>query len=126
MVIDAMLAIGDVESASATLAGARGIAQDTDQHAWDAEILRLTAEVAARNGEADEALKSARDGIRVAQETDGRLYELRAAMSFERIARENGSGQDGLRLLSEACSRLAADADFPLLHEARSRLTGQV
>ncbi len=83
---------GDTAGALGMVDGALALAEETDQHWWDARLLRLRGELVletepGREGEAETDFKR---GARIARDQGDRLSELRCATSLARLLGERG------------------------------------
>ncbi|HKC42560.1 MAG TPA: AAA family ATPase, partial [Burkholderiales bacterium] len=93
---------GDHESALWTIDVAFKHVNDVAGRAWEAELHRLRGDalLAARPDAVDDAERSYRDAVAVAQRQGARSLELRAATSLARLLRGQGRDDDARELLA--------------------------
>ncbi len=70
--------------ASDRIVQALGLANETGERAWDAELLRIKGEIAVKRGENDEATHAFRSAIEIAQAQEAKSCLQRNRRDFER------------------------------------------
>jgi class 3 adenylate cyclase/tetratricopeptide (TPR) repeat protein len=117
-------ATGDPESALATIDDALRHIDDVSGRAWEAETLRLRGDavLAARPDMPDEALRSYRDAIAVAQHQSARSLELRATTSLARRLLDQGRTGEARELLEPIYGWFTEGFGTADLHDARALL----
>jgi class 3 adenylate cyclase len=109
-----LLAAGRPEVARARVATALQLAEDTEMHMYDAELLRVRART---DTDTDARAADLAAAVELARRQDAPLFELRAALDdFD------WRGESARAVLAEAVDRLPADSSLPELTRARALL----
>ena len=129
--VDAQNLAGLAEDAAATAAGGLALAEQIEQHAWDAELLRLRGEALLRSRGPDDpqveiALRGALEHGRPGQSA---FYALRAAASLAHWLVQRGDVDEARALCASALAAAPPDsrrarARRTRLDAAASRLSG--
>jgi len=90
LLAEAYLALGQVETARATLARVLDEIATTGHHFFEAEILRLKGKAGRALGRLDEAETCFRQAIAAARKQSAKAWELRAMMSLCRLYQATG------------------------------------
>jgi class 3 adenylate cyclase/tetratricopeptide (TPR) repeat protein len=116
--------IGDTETALATIDEALQLIGDISGRAWEAELRRLRGEflLAARRDAADDAERSYREAIAVAQSQQAHSLELRAATSLARLLLGQGRRAEAHAQLAETFGWFTEGFDTTDLIEAKELL----
>jgi tetratricopeptide (TPR) repeat protein len=109
-----LIAAGQPEAARECLDTALQLAQDTDMHFYDAELLRLRAHTHTDRQAMQADIGAAVD---LARRQGATLFELRAALDDVALR-----GQPARATLVDAVSRLPASSAFPELAQAQAAL----
>ncbi|NJN83426.1 MAG: hypothetical protein HC802_14835 [Caldilineaceae bacterium] len=105
---------GQVEQALDTLARAEDVIAQTEIHAWDAEVLRLTGDLRLQLGRADSDAESCyRLAMDISRQQGARSLELRAATSMARLWQRQGRHREAHALLSEIYDWFTEGFDTP-------------
>ncbi len=115
----ANLAIGDLETAAATIEGAIQIAAATGQHFADALLYCLRGEIAASSGRGDQADEAFGRAIELARTRGAHLLELRAC---NHLTRRRGEPASNGSELGRCFAWFQEGFDAPDLVEARALL----
>ena len=120
----ALGASGDAEAALASAAEAVRVARVSGELAWEAEALRVLAEVRHAEGRADPAEVEAdlRAAVEVARRQGARSFELRAAMSLARLWANRGECRKAHDLLAAVYHWFTEGLDTPDLIDAKELL----
>jgi tetratricopeptide (TPR) repeat protein len=78
----ALLRAGKLDAAEHALEESRVVAEDTSQHAYDAEHRRLLGVVHTARGELDRAMRHYEEALSIARSQNARWLELRAARGY--------------------------------------------
>jgi tetratricopeptide (TPR) repeat protein len=115
---------GDHDAALWTLDVAFKQVNDVAGRAWEAELCRLRGDmlVAARPDAADDAERSYREAIAVAQRQGARSLELRAATSLARLLRGQGRDDEARGLLAPVHGWFTEGFDTADLKDAKALL----
>jgi class 3 adenylate cyclase/tetratricopeptide (TPR) repeat protein len=115
---------GDPQAALSTIDEAFKHIDDVAGRAWEAELRRLRGDVllAAHRDAADEAQRSYRDAIAVAQRQRARSLELRATTALARLLRSEGSPDAARGLLAEIYGSFTEGFDTADLRAAKALL----
>ena len=115
---------GDPETALSTIDEAFRHINDVAGHAWEAELRRLRGDIllAARPEAVDDAERSYRDAIAVAQRQRARSLELRAATALARLLQGQGRSAEALRVLAPIYDWFTEGLDTADLREAKPLL----
>jgi predicted ATPase len=98
-------------------------ATDASQERWsEAEISRVTGEIALRSPERQNAEEYFERALAVAREQQAKSWELRAAMSLARLWREQGKVQQAQELLAPMYGWFTEGFDTRDLKEAKALL----
>ena len=112
-----------LEAAEAALQEARSISEHAHERLWDAEIHRLTGNLALalEEPEADIELHYVR-AYELARSQQAKIFELRAATSLARLWQQQGSPARAYTLLAETLSWFTEGFDTPDLKSATALL----
>lgn len=128
LLAEARGAAGRFEEGLAALAEAEALASETGEEYYVAELARLSGELraasAGRRSRRSGAADCFRRALTVARKQEARALELRAALSWARLAGGRGAGDEAIRELAAVCRGFAPSADNPELGEARELLAG--
>jgi predicted ATPase len=115
---------GDPETALSTIEAALKQINDVSGRAWEAELRRLRGEflLAGRADAADEAERSYKEAIAVAQNQHARSLELRAATSLARLLQAQGRQEEARAWLAPIFGWFTEGFDTADLGEARELL----
>jgi predicted ATPase len=115
---------GQSEDALDTLARASEMADRTGERWFEPELHRLRGEwlIAHRSGEQAEAESCFERALAVARRQSAKMWELRAAMSFARLRRNQGRAMEARDLLAPVYERFIEGLDTPDLKEAKALL----
>jgi predicted ATPase len=102
LLVDRQLDAGRIDDAIAACAHGLQVANETQNHFWDAELHRLRGDLELRRagGTADEALVHYRRALLVARAQRARSLELRAAVSTARVLAEGGRREEARTLVA--------------------------
>jgi predicted ATPase len=91
---------------------------------WEAEVLRITGEIALKSPEPDAAKAEGyfERALAVAREQQAKSWELRAAMSMARLWRDQGKPQQARELLAQVYGWFTEGFDTRDLKEAKALL----
>jgi class 3 adenylate cyclase len=112
--------LGLLDEARATLGRLHQVEVGGGARCWDAEIARLNAELASEDPAA--AAQWFRTAVATARAQGARSLELRAALSYARVARRRDLDQEARELLTEAVKSFTDGIDSLELREARALL----
>ncbi|OBK70473.1 adenylate/guanylate cyclase domain-containing protein [Mycobacterium sp. 1274761.0] len=112
--VRALIGSGDLDAAHAHVRLSLRMADETDIHFYDAELIRLRAQTSADPAEQKADLLTA---IALARRQGARLFELRSATDYFELAGESARQQ-----LAEVTDRLSDSAGWPELAHARALL----
>jgi predicted ATPase len=115
---------GQHEEALDTLDKALEMADRTGERWFEAELHRLRGEwlIAHRSGEQAEAEASFERALSVASRQSAKMWELRAAVSFARLRRNQGRSVEARDLLAPVYEWFTEGLDTPDLKEAKALL----
>jgi predicted ATPase len=113
---------GQPEEGLRRLAEAADIAETTQDRWAEAELCRVRGDLLLATGRTLEAESSFRQALSVAQRQNGRLWELRAAVSLARLWHSKGRNEDALTLLRPIYGWFTTAVRSPDLQEARELL----
>jgi predicted ATPase len=124
LLAEALAVAGKIEEALAALDDALAKAAASYVRGWDAEIHRLRGELTARlpypdSAKAEDSLRTA---LAIAREQGTRGYELRAAVSFARLHRDQGRRAEARDLLAPIYGWFTEGFDTADLKEAKALL----
>ena len=117
---------GDPEAALAALRQGLETADATGQHAWDAELHRVTATMRLAENRLDDSEASFRQAIRIAQLQGAKWLELRAAMGLSQLLGEQGRRSEAHDLLGSVYGWFTEGFDTTDLKEAKTLLDALV
>jgi class 3 adenylate cyclase/predicted ATPase len=128
LVAAAQLAAGQASEALGTVDAALALADETEQHWWDARLLRLRGELLLEHGPEREleALEELRRGVGVAHRQGDALSELRCATSLARALLDRGDAGAAETLVRPALDSLREGRDTPAAAEAAQLLGEQL
>ena len=117
-------ATGDPDTALATVEEALKDVNEITGRAWEAELLRLRGDflIAADPPATDDAMRSYREAVAVAQRQTARSLELRATTSLARLLRGQGKAEEARELLARIYGWFAEGLDTADLREAKGLL----
>jgi predicted ATPase len=113
---------GHVDEAVAALNGALEVAERTQERWLEAELYRRKGLLLQRQGEADATEDLLCKALRIAQEQEGKLWELRAAASLARLRRDQGRRAEARDLLKPVYGWFTEGFNTPDLKEAKALL----
>jgi predicted ATPase len=113
---------GQPEEGLRRLAEAEEIAETTQDRWAEAELRRLRGDLLLATGKAREAESSFRQALSVAQRQNGRLWELRVAVSLARLWHSEGRNDEARTLLQPIYSWFKTAVRTPDLEEAQELL----
>jgi len=116
---------GQFEEGLRRLAEAADIAKTTQDRWAEAELCRVRGDLLLATGKAPEAETSYRQALSASRRHDGRLWELRAAISLARLLRHQGRNDEAHTLLQPIYGWFKTAVRTPDLEEARE-LLGQL
>lgn len=122
MVADALVDVGAIDAARTIIDQANSLATAQAAKWCLPEILRVTALVEWRSGNAADAHRLIRRAISEAATIEARTLELRAAVTFATEVEAKCSFDEAADLLGEICARFRSDDAYPDLKRARARL----
>ena len=94
----------------------------TGERWFEAELNRHKGQLLLRQGHAQAAENLYRKALRIAQEQEAKLWELRAAASLARLWRDRGRRAEVLDLLTPIYTWFTEGFDTPDLKEAKALL----
>lgn len=109
-----------VSEASGELALALAFIEETGEARHLAELHRLRAACARREGRAGDAEAELRRAVEVAGGQRSRLFELRAVADLAELLADRGRASEGRRMLGRVCDGFVADGQGPELDRARA------
>jgi predicted ATPase len=115
---------GEAAEGLSVLADALDLVRGTEEHFYEAELLRLQGELLLRAAEGgplpgEEVEACFREAVAVACRQGAKALELRAAISLTRLYRRQDRADEVRPLLAEVCGCFAEGFDTPDLQEAR-------
>ena len=114
--------LGFPDQAVELSAEALALAEQTDEHHWEAELYRLKAELLLMQGDDAEAEASFHKAVEVARRQQAKSWELRATVSLCRLRQEQGSMDEARQMLAEIYGWFTEGFDTPDLQEAKALL----
>jgi predicted ATPase len=84
-----------------------------------AELNRLKGQLLLRQGHSDAAEELYRKALKIAQQQEAKLWELRAAASLARLRRDQGRGDEARELLAPVYGWFIEGFDTPDLKDAK-------
>jgi predicted ATPase len=115
-------AADDIFAASDAITQAIRVANDTGEHAWDAELRRIEGTIALKQGRNDEAEHAFRAAIEIAQAQEAKSWELRAAISLARLLADQENRQEAHALLAPIHGWFTEGFDTADLKDAKALL----
>jgi tetratricopeptide (TPR) repeat protein len=115
---------GQNEEAIALCDEALAFGRRTGGRCYEAETHRVKGEIALASGEAAEKAAAAEfeHALEIARQNQGRLLELRAAVSYFELQRRVGHTVRGAGVLAQAVASFNEGGDCPILKRARQLL----
>jgi len=113
---------GEAEDGLSLLDEAMQIVDRTGERWLEAELYRLKGQLLLRQGHTNTAEELYRKALRIAQEQEAKLRELRAAVSLARLRRDQGRRAEARDLLAPVCGWFTEGFDKPDLKEAKALL----
>lgn len=121
---------GQIDEGLALLTEAQKLADDNDEHWWEAELFRLKGELTLKQSAAEcpepqsreEAEKSLQQAIEIAWRQNAKSLHLRAAVSLSRLWQTQGKGAEAYLLLAEVYGWFTEGFDTEDLQEAKALL----
>src|SRR5262249_42524868 len=113
---------GQIEDALTPLDDALRTVARTGEGWFAAELHRLKGKVLLRQGHSGAAEELYRNALRIAQEQEAKLWELRAAMSLARLSRDRGRHAEARNLLAPVYGWFTEGFGTRDLQEARAPL----
>jgi class 3 adenylate cyclase/predicted ATPase len=116
--------LGQLDDAWRCIGEATTTVETTKQRLWEAEVLRITGEIALKSPEPDAAKAEGyfERALAVAREQQAKSWELRAAMSMARLWRDQGKPQQARELLAQVYGWFTEGFDTRDLKEAKALL----
>jgi predicted ATPase len=111
-----------IEQGLLLLDDALQIAQSTGEHWFTAELHRHKGQLLRRQGHAEAAAELYRKALKIAQEQEAKLWELRAAVSLARLRRDQGRRAEAHDLLAPVYGWFTEGFDTLDLKEAKALL----
>jgi predicted ATPase len=122
LLAEAYIVAGQVGDGLEAVAEALAAADATGEHAVDAELYRLRAQLQRMQGRDSEAEADLHRALDVARSQEARWLELRAALSLSRLWRDQGEQGEAHRMLADVYSWFTEGFDTPDLQEAKALL----
>jgi predicted ATPase/DNA-binding CsgD family transcriptional regulator len=122
LLAEALTGGGAREAALATLAEARALAESTGERWYEAELHRLTGELAWSDGEGATAEAWLQSALEIARRQDAKSWKLRAATSLSRLSRDQGRRAQARDLLTPVYGWFTEGFDTADLKEAKTLL----
>jgi tetratricopeptide (TPR) repeat protein len=121
---DACRIAGKLPAALGHLTEAQRLTDETAERWTAAGTLRLRGEVLLAMDDPAAAEASYREALALAQQQSANLWELRAAMSFARLWRDQGKRSEACDLLGPIYDWFSEGLGAPVLQEAKALLEG--
>jgi predicted ATPase len=121
LVAECEILAGRFAEAKSILEQARAIVAETDEHWSEAELMRLTGEIEARDDQAS-AEATFRGALAIARAQDAKSWELRCATSLARLWRSQGKSDHANTLLRPVYDWFSEGFDTPDLKAAKALL----
>ena len=129
LLAETSLRAGDRHEAREMLAEALRVAEQNNEHWWDAELWRLKGELALKQETVEaephddrEAERCFRQALTIAQRQGAKSLELRAAMSFFRLHQSYTDGKEARRRMAAIYGSFVEGFQTRDLVEARALL----
>jgi predicted ATPase len=113
---------GQIEEGAARLDQALQLVERTGEHWFTAELNRLKGQLLLRQDHPEAAEELYRKALSIAVEQGAKLWELRAAVSFARLRRDQGHSAEARDVLAPVYGWFTEGFDTPDLKEARALL----
>jgi predicted ATPase len=113
---------GQIEEALGQLDDALQIVERTGERWFAAELNRHKGQLLLRQGHSEAAEELYRKALRIAEEQEAKLWELRAAVSLARLRRDQGRHVEARDLLAPVYGWFTEGFDTPDLKEAKAVL----
>jgi predicted ATPase len=113
---------GHIEKGLTLLNDALQIVEQTGQRWFAAELYRHKGQLLLRQGRTEAAEELYYKALSIAREQEAKLWELRAAMSFARLRRDQGRYAEAHDLLAPVYDCFTESFDTPDLKEAKALL----
>jgi class 3 adenylate cyclase/predicted ATPase len=113
---------GQVEEALSQLDNALQTAERIGERWFAAELYRHKGQLMLQQGDSEAAERSYRTALSIAEEQAAKLWELRAAMSFARLRRDQGRRSEAHDLLAPVCGWFTEGFDTQDLVGAKALL----
>jgi predicted ATPase len=113
---------GQIEEGLTQLDDALQIVERTGERWLDAELYRHKGQLLLRQGHSEAAEELYRNALRIAEQQQAKLWELRASVSLARLRRDQGRRAEARDLLAPAYDWFTEGFDTPDLKEAKSLL----
>jgi predicted ATPase len=116
--------VGDFESAWQAIAEAVRIIEITNERWCEADVHRISGDIALKSPEPDAAKAEAyfERALTIARRQQAKSWELRAAMSLARLWRDQGKEQQARELLAPVYGWFTEGFDTRDLREAKALL----
>jgi predicted ATPase len=115
-------ASGQMEEAAGLLDEALSNVERTGERWFEAELNRHKGELLLRQGHCEAAEQLYSKALRIAQEQEAKMWELRAAVSLARLRRDQGRPADARAVLSQVYDWFTEGFDTPDLEDAKALL----
>ena len=122
LLAEACEAAGQIEEALSLLDDALQIVERTGERWFAAELNRHKGQLLLRQGHTEAAEEFYRKALRIAQEQEAKLWELRAAVSLTRLRYDQGRRSEARDLLAPVYGWFIEGFDTPDLRRARALL----
>jgi class 3 adenylate cyclase/predicted ATPase len=113
---------GQIEEGLTQLDDALQIVERTGERWLDAELYRHKGQLLLRQGHSEAAEELYRNALRIAEQQQAKLWELRASVSLARLRRDQGRRAEARDLLAPVYDWFTGGFDTPDLKEAKSLL----
>ena len=113
---------GQIEEGLTQLDDALQIVERTGERWLDAELYRHKGQLLLRQGHSEAAEELYRNALRIAEQQQAKLWELRASVSLARLRRDQGRRAEARDLLAPVYDWFTEGFDTPDLKEAKSLL----
>lgn len=119
---DTLVRQGELEEAARWIAWAQEFSERSGYGHWRPELERISAEIFAARGQADEAQAGFDRAMQLARSQGARSFELRTAISLARFWQAQGKRDEGLALLENLCAQFSEGLETADLTAARALL----